>query len=187
MAGVLRRLDAIMLPAENVFRRDGDSWRIAYSGREIRLRHTKGLADLAVLIRAQGAQIPAVELAGVIASGADPVLDRRARADYRSRALAIEQDLDEARRHQDLDRAAKLADEHAFLVRELSAAVGLAHRSRGLADDRERARKAVAMRIKDSLNRITAENPELAAHLGSAVSTGHLCSYRPAETVHWTL
>src|SRR6478735_8747205 len=90
-----------------------DSWRIAYSGREIRLRHTKGLSDLAVLIRAQGAQIPAVELAGVIASGADPVLDRRARADYRSRALAIEQDLDEALRHHDLDRAAKLADEHA--------------------------------------------------------------------------
>ena len=81
---------------------------------------------------------------------------------------------------------AELEDEQAFLIRELSSAVGLGHRDRRLGDDRERARKAVAGRIKDALGRIEAVHPLLAAHLGRSISTGRICVYRPDPATRWT-
>lgn len=190
MSGLLRRLDKISLAPENLFRHDGDTWRISYAGMEIRLRDTKGLADIATLLQVEGRQVPATLLAGTHAAGAaafgaDPVLDRRAQQEYRSRLAQLDDDLDEADRDHDLARSAAAADERAALVRELASAAGLGRRDRGLGDDRERARKAVAARIKDALQRIEARHPALGEHLRESVSTGNLCSYHPVEPVRW--
>ena len=78
-----------------------------------------------------------------------------------------------------------LVGERDFLVRELSAAFGLGHRDRRLGDDRERARKAVAGRIKEALTRINAVNPLLAEHLTKSIHTGYLCSYEPEPLTSW--
>ena len=72
------------------------------------------------------------------------------------------------------------------MVRELSAADGLGRRDRWLGDDRERARKAVSARIRDAIARISAEHAPLGQHLSRLISTGHLCSYRPADPTRWT-
>ncbi len=189
LADLLRRAEQIALPPVNVFRRDGDGWHISYAGQEIRLRDIKGLADIAILLTAPGEAIPAISLAtGEPAAGgfgADAVLDRQARQEYRARLAALDADIDEAHAQHDLGRIAVLADERAFLVRELAAAVGLGQRDRRLGDDRERARKAVTARIKDALTRIDAVHPALGAHLGATISTGNLCAYRPADPVRW--
>jgi predicted ATPase len=190
MPGLLRRVGEISLPPVNVFRRDGDGWHISYSGQEIRLRDVKGLADIAILLQARGQAVPAASLAAgmfTTAAGfdADPVLDQLAQRQYRTRLAELDADIDDAQAQHDLVRMGALADERAFLVRELSAAVGLGHRDRWLGDDRERARKAVAGRIKDALNRIQAVHPSLGDHLSEAISTGNLCAYRPTQPTRW--
>ena len=45
-----------------MFRRDGDRWTAAFSGRTVTLRDAKGLRDLAVLLAAPGREVPATEL-----------------------------------------------------------------------------------------------------------------------------
>jgi tetratricopeptide (TPR) repeat protein len=189
--GLLRRVDEIRLPPANVFRRDGDGWQISFAGKDIRLRHVKGLGDIAALLRAEGREVPAISLAAGVSTptvpdfAADPVLDRHAQQQYKARLAELDADIESAQAEHDLGRAGALADERAFLVRELSAAVGLGNRDRRLGDDRERARKAVAGRIKDALNRIDAADPALGAHLSQAISMGTLCAYRPAHATRW--
>lgn len=48
-----------------------------------------------------------------------------------------------------------------------------------MSDDDERARKAVAWRIRDALRKITAAHPELGAHLDDTITTGTFCAYWP--------
>jgi tetratricopeptide (TPR) repeat protein len=189
MPGLLRRVDGIRLAPPNVFRRDGDGWHIAYAGKEIRLRDVKGLADLATLLFAPGQEVPAATLA---AGGhapadfdADPVLDRPAQRQYRARLAELDAAIADAHDTAHDTPTATLAGEHAFLSRELSAAVGLGHRDRRLGDDRERARKAVAGRIRDAIRRISAVHPALGDHLDGAISTGNQCAYRPAQPIRW--
>lgn len=191
MPGLRRRVDEISLAPENVFRRDGDGWHISYSGKEIRLRDVKGLGDIAILLAAQGRAVPAATLAAGVhapaAAGfdADPVLDQQAQQQYRTRLAELDADIDDAQAQHDLARESALSDERMFLLRELAAAVGLGHRDRRLGDDRERARKAVAGRIKDALGRIQAAHPALGDHLSQAISTGNLCTYQPTCLTRW--
>lgn len=50
-------------PAEWRFCREGDFWTIAYEGRVVRLKHTKGMHYLAQLLRHPGRQFHVRELA----------------------------------------------------------------------------------------------------------------------------
>jgi hypothetical protein len=43
----------------------------------------------------------------------------------------------------------------------------------------ERARSAVRRRIKDALDRISEQDPDLGARLERCISTGNYCIYRP--------
>ena len=118
-------------------------------------------------------------------AGGDEILDDRARAAYRDRLRSLEDEIAEATDDADLARAERLRDERAFLLRELSAALGLGGRARRLGDDADRARKAVTMRLRDVIGRLDQPLPELARHLRSAVRTGRSCSYDPPEPVSW--
>ena len=73
------------------------------------------------------------------------------------------------------------------LVAGLSSARGLAGRPRRLGDSAERARKAVAARIRDSLSRIQARHPVLGEHLRQSIVTGTYCAYRPDADIDWRL
>ena len=133
----------------NVFRREGDTWTLAFGGRGVPLRDAKGLRDLAVLLAAPGREVAATELiagvttaaaAGLAGLGADPVLDDRARAAYRTRLARLDEELAEADTHHDIERSARLAAERDALIDELTSAAGLGGRPRRLGDVTERAR-----------------------------------------------
>jgi tetratricopeptide (TPR) repeat protein len=176
----------------NVFRRDGDVWTVGFGGRTVRLRDAKGLRDLAVLLAAPGREVAAADLVtggaqAVRAFGADPVLDDRARAEYRARLASLDDDLAEADAHHDLERSARLAAERDALIDELARATGLGGRRRRLGDAAERARTTVTARIRDAIGRIERVHPELGRHLRASIVTGTRCSYRPAETVRWSV
>jgi hypothetical protein len=180
-----------------VFRRDGTLWTLAYAGRTVRMRDAKGLRDLATLLAAPGRPVAAAELVAASAGdaavpadlrlGADEVLDDRARHELRARLLDLEEEIEEADRWHDQERAARAAVERDALVAELAAAAGLGGRARRLGDQSERARKTVTARIRDVIDRVERLHPALGAHLRASVTTGTYCSYSPPAPTAWEL
>ena len=87
----------------------------------------------------------------------------------------------------DIERSTRLAAERDALIDELTSAAGLGGRPRRLGDVTERARTTVTARIRDAIGRIERVHPELGRHLRASIVTGARCSYRPAETVRWSI
>ena len=173
-------------------RRDGEVWTLVFAGRAAQLRDAKGLRDLAVLLAAPGQEVAAADLVTgmaqpVQAFGSDPVLDDRARAEYRVRLADLDDELAEADARHDIERSARLAAERDALIGELARATGLGGRRRRLGDAAERARTTVTARIRDAIGRIERAHPELGRHLRASIVTGTRCAYRPAETVRWSV
>jgi len=135
------------------FLRRGDFWEIGFGARTVHVRHMKGLADLAELLARPGQELEATRLAGGgdtecgTALGADPVLDPAALRQYRRRLSEIDADVGKADGNCDVGRLARLASEREALLLELRSATGLGGRARRLGDPRERARKAVSLKL----------------------------------------
>jgi hypothetical protein len=168
--------------------RDGDTWAFTYAGTTSRLRHAKGIADLAALLAQPGREIHVRTLEGV--SGApvasdQSLLDDVAVAQYRDRLGELEAALETADRDGDLGRSTALGAERDALVEQLTAAFGLGAHRRGFVDADERLRKAVSARVKASIDRIANGDPALGRHLRHSVRTGFFCVYEPEEPVRW--
>jgi hypothetical protein len=174
-------------PPPNEFRRADGVRTLCFGGRQVQVPDSKGLGDLAVLIRARGAEVHVLTLVGheLPRLGADPVLDERAKATYKSRLDDLTVQIDDADAAGRAEAAEKLRSERDALIRELAAAAGLGGRDRRLGDETERARKTVSARVRDALSKIERVHPELAAHLRSALRMGTVCSYAPAEPTTW--
>lgn len=174
------------------FRREGELWTLAYEEKSVGMKDAKGLRDLATLLAAPGHAIHVTELLGATEGrpapatpGADAVLDRRAVEEYRRRLRDLEEEVEGADDHHDVERAARARAERDAIVGELESALGLGGRSRRLGDETERARKAVRARIRLTLDRIEQEHPALARHLRASVRTGAFCSYEPERPITW--
>jgi len=174
-------------------RREGDVWAIRWGGTVARVKDSKGLRHLAVLLGRPGTEVHCLELAGApgrrapVSADAAPLLDDRARAEYRQRLADLASDLDEAESFNDGERAAHVQAEIDAIVDQLAAATGLGGRSRGEVTDAERARVAVRRSMKSALDRVAAALPALGDHLDATVRTGFYCSYvpDPASPVRW--
>jgi hypothetical protein len=185
----------------NVFRRDGDVWRLVHAGREVRLRDSKGLRDIARMLAEPARPFPAVELAGAVgalrhASAPDELheagdlgelIDAQAREAYRRRLADLDEEIDDADRAADIERSARAAAEKQALVDQLAAAYGLGRRPRRTGDPAERARQTVTARIRDALGRIEAAHPDLGLHLRRSVRTGRVCVYEPDTPIEWSV
>jgi hypothetical protein len=174
-----------------VLRRDGELWEVGYRGCTIHLRDAKGLHDLAALVRRPEVEVHVLDLASPQAprqSAGGPVLDARARTEYRRRLAQLDQEQAQAQQYRDESRHRQLTREREALLAELRTAAGLGGRARLLGGDvTERARKAVTSRLRDAIRRIQAASPELGAHLDRSVVTGTSCRYQPTEPVRWVL
>ncbi|HUP70071.1 MAG TPA: AAA family ATPase [Acidimicrobiales bacterium] len=174
-----------------VCRHEGDVWSIEHCGRTARLRDAKGLHDLAALLARPGEDIHVLDLAGSAIRGSDssvPVLDARARAEFKRRITDLDEDLAEAQAHHDLGWVERVESEREALLDELRRATGHAGKDRGLGPSTvERARKAVTARLRDTISRIEAALPELGSHLDRSIVTGTYCRYQPAEPLTWNL
>ncbi len=176
--------------AEGAFRRDGEVWTVAYAGRQISMRDSKGLRDLHALLTRPGTAVAALDLAApgpaLAQAGTGDVLDAQARAAYRQRLSDLEQEAAEADAAADIERSARVAAERDALIEALSQAYGLGGRSRLPGSAAERARTAVTARIRDAIRRIGDAHPELGRHLSRSVRTGTFCRYDPDQPVRWS-
>ena len=177
--------------------RHGALWTLSYGGVTARMRHAKGLADLAILLAVPGRPVPAADLvvaagAGALGLadlrlGADEILDSTARRQIQARLADLDGEIAEAEQWADPHRAARAREERDTLLAELASAAGLAGRARRLGDQSERARKTVTARIRDVIGRIEQVHPALGAHLRMSVTTGTYCTYSPATPVTWRI
>jgi hypothetical protein len=174
-------------PAANEFRLVNGVRSLSFQGKQVQLPDSKGLGDLAVLLGAHGADVHVLILVGhkLARMGADPVLDERAKAAFKSRLDHLAQEIDDADATGSPERVKTLQSERDALIRELAAAAGLGGRDRRLGDETERARKTVSARVRDALSKIERLHPELATHLRGALRMGTVCSYTPAEPTTW--
>jgi hypothetical protein len=189
------------------FLRQEDYWTIRYNGNTAFLKSTRGLQCLARLLRAPGREFHVTELRAsgleaeaVVASAVmtrelrqrdgdrlpatgfndyGPILDARAKLEYRERLGELRQELGDAEQFDDSDRATKARDEIHAISRHLAYAVGLGGRDRKTSSEAERARCAVTKRIKEAIQKIGEAIPLLGQHLGTRIKTGYFCSYNP--------
>ena len=181
-----------------VFRAEGDTRTIQFDGTQVLLRDLKGMRYLAQLLREPGREFHVLDLSSRetgqpaatrppdteslparTTSDTGPLLDHEARQAYQRRLDDIEDDLDEATRNGDLDRAALAKADRDYLVTELARAVGLGGRARTTGSTSERARAAVTRAVRYALRRIADHHPTLADHLEHTIQTGTYCSYHP--------
>ena len=198
----------------SAFYRRGDIWTIGPPGNQIQLRDAKGLTHVARLLAAPHVEFHALDLvvgasarergggpAAAAATGtgievrargdsdAGPMLDNQAKAAYRARVVALQEEIDEAEAFNDPERAARAREELAFVARELASAVGLHGRDRKTGSDAERARVNVTRAIRTALKRVSEHDPVLGRRLGASIRTGTFCVYEPppGEQPVWDL
>jgi tetratricopeptide (TPR) repeat protein len=180
--------------------RAGELWSVQFEGRVVRLRDSKGLRYLAELLAnpsvevhslqlvrgAEPAEAPARVTAGADElsladphAGAGAALDAAAKAAYRRRLEDLREELEEAERFNDPERAARAREEIDFIGHELAAAVGLGGRDRVQSSDAERARVNVTRAIKSTIRRLRELDAGLGVELQATVHTGLFCRYEP--------
>jgi hypothetical protein len=192
---------------ENIFRREGAWWTLAYQGTICRLKDSKGLHYIAFLLRLPGKNIHAHELltlgeklqmarsrvltGGTASEDADTahrgqvttlsnvgeLLDARAKAAYKCHLADLREELAEAQRFNDPARIANIQADIDFLMDDLTAAVGIGRRNRKTTGMTERARLNVTKSVKTALRHISKHHPTLGQHLATSIRTGTFCSY----------
>jgi hypothetical protein len=171
-------------------RRRGQAWELTLGNATTRVRHSRGIQYLAVLIANPGQEIRAMELAAGPGHPADashhrrtgpaqPILDDVAKREYRGRMAQLREQIEACESQGNLARADQIRGEHDWILAELATATGLGGRPRTFATDDERARIAVGKAIRRTLDHITRADRALGEHLRDAVHTGNRCSYRP--------
>ncbi len=167
----------------------GATWTITWEGERAELAASKGLADLARLVRDPEREIHALDLVGALADqhGVDDGIDATAKAQYEERLRELQAELEEAEGHHDVARAEKAQVEFDQIVDELTRAHGLGGRQRTSGDAAERARSTVTWRIRAAIKKIDGQLPLLARHLRAAVRTGTWCQYAPEHEVVWSV
>jgi tetratricopeptide (TPR) repeat protein len=183
-------------------RLEGEFWTV--SGAEtVRLKDRKGLQYLATLLERPDVEVHAIDLVNgptdaaargrsdggagapdgelVVSDGGDAgaLLDPEAKAAYRERVVELREDLEEAERFHDVERASQLREELDFIGAELARAVGLGGRDRRAGNAAERARVNVTRAIRGAVKAIAEHDGRLGHHLERSVRTGVFCAYQP--------
>jgi hypothetical protein len=177
-----------------VMRREGEVWTLEHAGRTVRIRDGKGVRYLATLLANPGDEIHALELVQLDAGPAPPPtgdagprLDAEAKAAYRARVAELREELEEAERFHDPERAARAREEMEAIATELSAAVGLGGRDRPSGSDAERARVNVTRAIRTAVKRVAEHDADIGLELEATVHTGTFCRHEPdpRRPVEW--
>jgi tetratricopeptide (TPR) repeat protein len=182
-------------------RLEGEIWTVTGADAVVRLKDRKGLQYLATLLERPDVEVHAIDLVsgpvdagarggGAAAAGngevsvtdggdAGELLDAAAKAAYRERVVELREELEEAERFHDVERAAGLREELEFIGAELARAVGLGGRDRRAGNAAERARVNVTRAIRGAVRAIAEHDARLGHHLERSVRTGVFCAYQP--------
>lgn len=172
---------------------EGEFWTIVWDRKVVRMKGSKGIRLLGVLIdnagrqfhvtdleRHEGNHNPNGENPSFAHSEGWPILDEDAKNSYKARLVDLRDELEEAQRFNDTFRTSKIREEMSIITNELARAFGLYGRSRRMLCDTERARVRVTLAIKGAIEKISKHNPPIGWHFATSVRTGAFCLYVPA-------
>jgi hypothetical protein len=178
-----------VVPVRSMTRR-GRFWDVVFHDERATVAHTKGVADIVVLMSRPDKDVSALDLygSGDRSSSAGDVVDRDALMAYRRRVNDLDDEIAEAAAHNDIVRRARLEEERDAVIDELRRVTTHQAGPRTFANyPAERARKAVAARVRDAIRRLADDAPALASHLDGAVVTGMQCRYRGDGGPEWQI
>jgi hypothetical protein len=161
--------------------REGEYYALTGTRGTLRFKATRGFQYLAQLVERAGTDIHVLELVGSMEADrgdAGEVTDGKAMRAYRDRAEALRDVLEDAEARGDADRAERARSELEDLARELSRGSSTGGKLRRSESAVDRARSAVQRRLKDALDRIAEQDPELGTWLRRVVHTGNHCSFQ---------
>lgn len=172
-----------------IFRQSGDFWELQYMGDTVRMKDSKGIQDIAKLLKKPETEIHAAELMGIILEDQSGVrtIDDKFKQDIKERISSLQDQINEAEEMQQYDRLNSLREEYEKLIDHLSGSLGLAGKPREIGSSVEKARSAVTLRIRSTIKKLDKDHPALARHLANSIQTGTFCSYRPEQQVDWQL
>jgi hypothetical protein len=168
---------------------DGEYWTIEWDRKIVRMKGSKGVRLLGVLLDNPGREFHVMDLERCerkqdaddhYSSSVDVrMLDETAKSSYRARLVEIRGELEEAEEFNDVFRTSKLREEMEILAKELARALGLYGKNRLALSDSERARVRVTLAVKGTIEKVSRHNSYVGWHLAASVRTGAFCSYRP--------
>jgi len=180
---------------DNVFRKEGDFWKIVYCGKQLPpIRRLKGFEYIAKLLDGQRFDSPLeliAALEGVPVSAVaeryakmiseeleeeeglffkksekpQEVMDRRYEADIRKKVLELGREIAEATRNNDPAELSRLEGEKEQLLELAEKSMGVLGKSRTFDSSQERARKAVSKAIHEAIKALEEYDSDLAEHL----------------------
>ncbi|AKA36104.1 tetratricopeptide repeat protein [Flagellimonas lutaonensis] len=175
------------LNISNSFQKEEHTWKLAYLGKEAHLPHSKGMLDIAYLLKNAGEAIKAeVLLGGQVRQTTVELTDKEALLNIKSRLEEIEALLADAR-DEDMNETESLKREYDQLTEYISSVLDNKGRIRVKGSTSDKARSAVTQRIRSALRKIEQVHPELYQHLSSTIKTGNYCSYQPEKKIDWDL
>lgn len=161
--------------------REGEYYAVAGTRTTLRFKATRGFQYLAQLVERAGTDVHVLDLVGsqdADRGDAGEVVDAAAMRAYRERAEALRDVLEDAEERGDAARAERARSELDALATEISRGSGLGGKLRRSESAVDRARSAVQRRIKDALDRVAEQDPDLGQWLRRVVHTGNHCSFR---------
>lgn len=172
----------------NVFIKSDEVWTFAFKNKTVQLSETKGFHDISQLLSRPNENILCSELMGSgIFEVKNEVLDDEAKRQYQSRIIELQEEINEAEIHGNIESLNKLREEYDSLIDHLSKSLNFKGKSRKFQSSSDKARSAVTQRIRNSIKKIESIHPELGGHLFESIRTGTFCSYSPSEPVIWEL
>jgi tetratricopeptide (TPR) repeat protein len=190
------RRPAAPVPRGASLRRRPEGWQVRIGDRSVQVGDLRGMRPIAALLARPDTDVRASDLAAVAEGSAPatrgpgtPLIDARARREYRLRIAQLDHELDVADLVGDAERARRAADERQAIVDALRQATGLGGRPRRMSDDVDRARMRVSKAIHRAIQRIADADPVIGHTLENRVRTGHVCRYvtDPGAPIEWTI
>lgn len=166
----------------------GELWELEYLGDSVIVKDSKGLHDIATLLKHPEEQLHCTELMGtVLESEGTEVIDEQAMKEYKNRILVLQSDITDSEEMGNTLKADQLREEYENLLAHLSKATGMSKRVRKIGSSLEKARSAVTWRIRSAIKKIEKTHPKLAKHLTNSIKTGTYCSYIPESPHDWSV
>ncbi|MDN3356336.1 AAA family ATPase [Actinomadura sp. DC4] len=162
-------------------RRQGRMWVLSLGEHQAVVPHRRGVGYLARLLTSPHRPVSALELvvaagdATVVGPTRQPMLDERARREYRRQVEELTRRIAEAGPASAQESRAELD----ALLAELNRTAAKGGRTRAFPDPRERARTAVRKAIKRAIDDISAADATIGGILRSSITTGAECCYAP--------
>jgi len=178
-----------------VLRQRGEGWQLRFAGHELMwFRPAIGFRYISELLRFPGKRFTLSELlvavhgsrAELPLGDGEELLDGHARIAYTRRLQELNEEIEDARKNNDLGNLAKHEADRDRILSEMKKA-WFRKRAKRSNSDLNRVRNSVCNAIRRAIRTVERYEPDGANHLTSSTSLGFSVIYNPADQVPWSL